>query len=61
VLQHRAGVASPALVSAKPGVVCSLWGLIAAKLRAKGAKSAALKKVMSFVFKHFLASFPRFS
>ena len=35
-------------------------GLIAVVLQAKGAKLAALKKVTSFVFKHFLASFPRF-
>ena len=36
-------------------------GLIAVDLHAKGTKLAALKKVTSFVFKHFLASFPRFS
>jgi hypothetical protein len=35
-------------------------GLIAVDLHAKGVKLAALKKVTSFVFKHFLASFPRF-
>jgi hypothetical protein len=35
-------------------------GLIAVDLQAKGAKLAALKKVTSFVFKHFLASFSRF-
>jgi len=29
-------------------------------LRAKDAKCAAIKKVMSFVFKYFLASFPLF-
>jgi hypothetical protein len=34
--------------------------LICADLRAKRAKFATLKKVISFIFKYFLASFPLF-
>jgi len=47
-------------VSAKRGLFCSFWGQIAVNLRAKPAEFAAFKKVMSFVFKYSLASFPLF-
>jgi len=39
---------------------CSFQRPNCANLRAKCAQFAALKRVISFVFKYFLASFPRF-
>jgi hypothetical protein len=47
-------------VFAKWGVICSFWGPKCVALRAKSAEFAAFKKVMSFVFKYFFASFPLF-
>jgi hypothetical protein len=38
----------------------SFEGLFGVDLHAKSARFAACKKVMSFVFSHFLASFPLF-
>ena len=38
----------------------AVWGLTGVNSRAKRARFAALEKVRSFVFNHFLASFPRF-
>ena len=39
----------------------AIWALKGVDLRIKRATIAALKKARSFVFKYFLASFPRFS
>ena len=47
-------------VFAKCGDFCSCLSQIAVNLRAKRAKYAAFKTVIPFVFKYFLASFPRF-
>ena len=61
VSQHSIGIASPDPVFAESGVAWSFCGSFAHKLRAKCAQFTALKIVRSFVFKDFLASFPRFS
>jgi len=52
---------SPNFVLRKMHCFCSFQRPNCAELRAKRAQFAAFEKVMSFVFKHFLASFPRFS
>jgi len=44
----------------KCAVFCPFQALICAKLHPKRAQFAASKKVMCFVFSHFLASFPLF-
>ncbi len=67
-LCSRLLVTSPARSSASNSSIhlrkmrcsCSFRALICADLHAKRAQFAALKKVMCFVFRYFLASFPLF-
>ena len=47
-------------VSAKCGVLRSFWSQMAVNWRVKDSEFAAPEKVMSFFFKYFLGSFPRF-
>lgn len=53
-------LACPDYVLAKCGLSCSVFGQISVNLRAKRAQLAAFRKLIPFVFKHFLASFPLF-
>jgi hypothetical protein len=56
----RLAISELRFVFAKRGAFGSFWAPICTNLRAKRAEFAAIKKVMSFVLKHFLASFPLF-